>query len=96
MLDEQGRLSDQDKQKIADWLDEKWTQPSKCSVCGHSDWTLGEHLVNLQIYYGGGLRIGGPTYPYVMVICKNCAQTLFFNAVMLGLIPSGKEKDGGK
>jgi predicted nucleic-acid-binding Zn-ribbon protein len=80
------QLSQSDKQKVLDWLNKRWVGSKSCGICGHNRWTLGDHLVApVTSPRGGGMVIGGVTYPQVMVICNNCGHTHFFNAALIGL-----------
>lgn len=61
------------------WL-EKRGADSNCSVCGENDWLLGE-LSEIVVQ---GLRRS--IYPVLPIFCGNCAHTVFFNALMMGLV----------
>ncbi len=65
-------------------------------MCGVSRWGIGDHLVFPNTYFpGGGLTVGGVTYPQAMLICGNCAFTAYFNAVVIGLIQGDKQQEQG-
>ena len=83
-------LTRQQKDLVSDWLNPRWLT-KKCPVCSHNNWVIADHLVHGLTYSGGGVTIGGPLYPLVLLICQNCAHTLVFNAVVMGLVPAGKE-----
>ena len=92
-------LSNSDKKKIVAWLDEKWPG-HKCDVCGTNEWALADHLVVPPVYSVGSFMVGGPSYPQAVCVCRNCAQTKFFNAVVIGGLealeePPKEEKEGG-
>lgn len=40
--------------------------------------------------------LGGVGYPQVMLLCKTCAHTMFFNAVIMGLVPAGSPPEPEK
>ncbi len=93
-------LSKEDKTKFVSWLNER--RPSDelvCTVCGKTDWILGDHLVAPPVTtIGGGVYIGGPAYPNFLLVCTSCGNTHFFNAVVAGFIPDAAEpekKEGG-
>lgn len=49
-------------------------------------------------FQGGGLVVGGPTYAFVGILCRNCGNTQFMNAVYIGImnpspIPEGAQQD---
>ena len=92
-------LDKDQKKKVIDWIQERRTKafgPIICAVCGHTQWTLGDHLITPSLYQGGGLVLGGSSYPAVMLICNNCGNTLYLNAVMIGLLSGEKEGDSEK
>ena len=35
---------------------------------------------------GGGLVVGGPVYPLVVVTCATCGYTVFVNAIKVGIV----------
>ena len=97
--DNNNSLSKENQQKALNWLNNKWPQHKReCDICGSKDWQLTEHLVSPLVFHNGGFQLGGMSYPCVSVICKNCANTKYLNAVMMGLIEKkeSEKKDGGK
>lgn len=67
--------------KAIDWIRKNWTNPTECPICGSDDWGIGDHLVEMR-----SLSPDGPVYPQFFVYCKKCAYTIFFNAVIAGLV----------
>lgn len=92
---DQYQLSEKAKKKITDWLNERWLGLKQCPICRKNTWTIVDDLVSPNISRDGGLVIGGTSYPQVMVICGNCAHTLYFNAVMIGVVGGADEKASG-
>ena len=87
MPDKDGKLTKEEKQKTIDWIEErKLGEGPHCPVCGTNHWQIADHLVAPSIHTGEGLLLGGPAYPHVMVICRKCSNTLFLNAVMMGIL----------
>ncbi|HAT8958780.1 TPA: hypothetical protein JBA90_14065 [Legionella pneumophila subsp. pneumophila] len=78
------------QQKVIDWINAKWNQ-KKCEVCQHNSWELADFLV-VSPRFEGNLTLGGKVAPHVLVTCKNCANTKFFNAVMVGIIDRNKDE----
>jgi hypothetical protein len=37
-------------------------------------------------YVGGGLVVGGPVYPFLVVTCSQCGYTVFVNALKAGIL----------
>jgi hypothetical protein len=86
---------DKEKQQEAlKILNSKWVKDKDCEICGKSNWTIAEDLVMPMPFTGGGLVIGGPSYPQLQVICGNCGNTKYFNAVILGVARSEQKKNG--
>jgi hypothetical protein len=85
MPDEHGRLTEADNDLIERW----WGQHSKdsvtCPVCKTTNWKIVEHLVNIQGNAAGANASNTPAYPHVIVTCKFCAHSIFFNAVQVGI-----------
>lgn len=95
MPDPKGKLSDEEKQFIADWLDKNWTKSRECPVSGHNSWTIADHLVVPMNYRwheaGGGTLLSGEVYPQAMVICTGCGYSVYFNAVKMELFKQAEE-----
>lgn len=91
MSDKEGKLSAKEKQIIEEWLAEKWKQDVVCPVSKHNNWIVGDYLVRPLTETANGTKIGGPGFPFAVLICGGCGYTLFFNAVVMGLRAS-KEK----
>ena len=86
MPDKNGVLTPNERQKIQKWMEEK-KGLQDCPSCHQRNFTLGDHLVAPQLFFGdGSVRIGGPSYPMFMAICSNCGYTSFFNSVISGVI----------
>lgn len=95
MVDDNGALSADDKQKFLNWLNQKGRINPACPVCGSNNWTVGDHLVQNTTYNpAAGLVVGGPSYPAALLVCNTCAFTRHFMAVPIGLLPPNKT--GGK
>lgn len=89
MPGDDGVLTPAEKQTISKWLNEK-SRNYFCPVCNSNNWAIGDHLLSGMVYHGGGLIIGGASYPQFFLVCQNCAYTRNFMAVpVLGLV---KEK----
>lgn len=72
------------------WLQEKWTRPQQCPICGTNSWIVSE-VMELRAFEGGALVFGGGggLYPVFQVTCGNCGMTYIFNAVLSGVVESG-------
>jgi ribosomal protein L33 len=99
MPDVNGKLSQDEKDKILDWVKTKASQTSPytafeqrknlcCQVCGSQNWTIAEHLVTPTVLNVTGVGLMNPYYPQAMLICTECGSTVYVNVGRLGLIQS--------
>lgn len=88
------KLNDEQKQKLLEKLG--FLKTSRCSTCGASSWIVNDTIFEMREFQGGNLVIGGGTaiLPVIPVTCKNCGQTIFFNALSLKLIESKNDTTG--
>jgi hypothetical protein len=93
-----GKLTVEEREKVREWIaaHSKLTH-LMCSVCATNGWTIAEHLVQpLTLGEGQSVQIGGLGYPQAMMTCNNCAHTVLFNAVLMGVVapspPTGEKK----
>jgi hypothetical protein len=54
-------------------------------VCKTSEWSTASHVVNVTRYASDASALNAPTYPHILVTCKFCAHSMFFNAVQIGV-----------
>lgn len=72
------------QEKALKWLEDKWLKKDRaCEVCKNTHWQLAEDLIMPLPFIGGGLTVGGNSYPSVLLICNNCGNSKFFNAVIM-------------
>ena len=58
----------------------------KCSVCGHRNFSLIDHLISgIPVSPAGVMHVGGTNYPMAMVVCTNCYHCVTFAAIPFGL-----------
>jgi hypothetical protein len=89
MPNERGKLSTSEKDNIQTKINELWRGGAKnCPICGSNHWILGDHVVESPIITEGARGFGAGAYPSVMLISKPCGYTIYFNAVILGVITS--------
>lgn len=86
------------KKKIQENLNKKLQEKGKnlvCSACGNNNFILADGFTNdlLQEKMAGGLVIGGPSIPQIVVVCSHCGHVMKFSAGILGLLPD-QEGDG--
>ena len=89
MPDSSGRLTQEDQDAVQQWLATNWHRNQRCPISGHNNWFTAEHIVQPTATTGGSVVLGGTGYPQVMVICQGCGYTMYFNAVVIGLLPGG-------
>lgn len=77
-------LDDSQKQTLQDWMKSKHVS-ANCSACGQNQWVPGD-VISAPVMSGGGVALGGPSVPMVQLICGNCAHTMLFAAVPIGLV----------
>jgi hypothetical protein len=72
---------------------------SSCAVCKQSHWNISDTIFELREFQSGNLVIGGssPIYPVVPMTCAGCGNTVFLNAIIMGILePQGAKQDGKK
>ncbi len=85
MPDYNGVLTEDERQKIDDWIKKNW-HIRNCPICRHQNWILADHVVMPILYSEYGITSSASGYPQIMIICKNCGYTLCFNAITMGII----------
>jgi len=85
MPDSGGVLSPEDNAKIQSWWSQHWVNPVTCPVCKTTEWIQAPHVVNIPRHAVDAMTINTISYPHIVVTCKNCAPSMFFNAVQIGV-----------
>lgn len=88
-----GKLSDEQRKKFEVWISSKAALIGKCPICSSREWQLIDHIVDLPIYRGGNFVVGGPSYPNVGILCRNCGNTHLINAVISGILSEERTVD---
>ena len=85
------KLTNEQQQKVIQKLQHFLI--NHCS-CNAHNWILNDKVFELREFQGGGLVIGGESsvFPVITVTCKDCGNTYFFNAILLGAV----EKSDGQ
>lgn len=80
------KLSEEQKDIVSKKIQKHLT--GSCQVCNERRWIMNDTIFELRPYNQGTLTVGGgiPIQPLVSVICDNCGNTLFFNAIKIGAI----------
>ena len=87
MPDEFGRLSVEDRAGVTDWLVEKCGGIPNCPLCSSRNWVVGTQLSDVMRSDGLDVMVGGTNYPFVVMTCMTCANSIMLNAVVMGLLP---------
>jgi len=91
MLDmSDGKLTNEQRQNFADWMNSRAPLIGKCGLCGHREWAIASDILEVRPFHGGGLAIGGSVYPYIGVVCQHCGNTHFVNAVISNVLQETK------
>lgn len=92
-------MNPDEKTKIVKALEER-KAILPCPRCGNKNFTLVDGYFNqsIQPEIGGGLVIGGPAVPSVVVVCVQCGFMAQHALGVLGLLPITQEtaKSGDK
>lgn len=85
------KLNDNQKKKLLKKL--SVLKSDRCSLCGSGEWVVNDTIFEMREFQGGNLVIGGGTaiLPVIPITCKQCGNTVFFNALSLGVIESKNE-----
>lgn len=75
------------------WLNKHWQGQKACPICRSNVWSLSDSSVEIREFHGGNLVIGGSLYPLFFVACNICGYTMFFNAVIAGLVSAESTQD---
>lgn len=88
---DQSKLTPEQKDLVVKWLNEKSAfKTPECPFCRSNKWGVADHLVAAPTMSpSAGLLLGGRMYPHVMVVSEPCGHTVFFNAIVIGLLPPG-------
>lgn len=80
------------KQKTIELLKIKWKDANNesighCSICGVKNWQLSSDIIGCVTSINGAINFNPYNfYPMILLICQSCGYSLFFNALILGLI----------
>lgn len=77
-------LDEENKKVLASKIDKKWKKSKECSVCGEMKWSMSDNIFSLP-QFGPGGQAGKKVYPAVVLTCGECGNSLFFNAMSLGI-----------
>ncbi len=79
------------KKKVIEWIQAK-NALKQCECCGANAWFMSDQVVS-PVIYAGSMVVGGTAFPQVMLVCKNCGNTKYFNVLVMNLFET---KEGEK
>lgn len=83
------KLSSEQSQKLISLLNERISKGQlKCPLCGQNQWNLNDVIIESREFQQGNFVIGGQSsiMPFVTLTCRSCANTVFLNAIQLGIV----------
>jgi hypothetical protein len=83
------------QKNATEWVQEKWTTPNVCPICGSSTWTV-TPPVSIYLYQGiAGIpsQVPAGVFPMFYVVCRTCAYAMSFSAVVAGVLPAPREPE---
>ena len=60
-----------------------------CGCCNTMNWTISDTIYELREFFGGKFTqstLSSKSFPVVPIVCSKCGNTIFMNAVSLGII----------
>lgn len=69
--------------KAVEWVNQQWKGNKQCPICDSNDWTVNDSLVEVREMADYAPNI----LPIFTITCNVCGNTIFFNAIIAGLIP---------
>ena len=75
-----------DLEKANEWLDRHWKGDRICPICGNSSWAGNDQVMEVRSFDEGRLPAAAPVIPFLTITCSTCGNSLFFNAILAGLV----------
>lgn len=80
-----GALTAAEQQAVIDWLQNHIQGEFRCVVCNSQSWSVQDHLAAPFTARSLGGFGTDAVYPYAQVMCTNCGNTHFINAIHAGI-----------
>jgi hypothetical protein len=77
-------LDAEKKREFENHINDKWSGEQKCSVCHVQRWAILDYVYEVSEIKPRDPRNIKVT-PLIQLMCLNCGNTLFFNAIYLGI-----------
>jgi hypothetical protein len=85
MPSKDGTLSPDEKNKVAEFLKQKWANGA--CPCGQNQWRpLNTMVGSLALGDTGVIQTKDKIIPFVPVMCGNCGNTVFLSASFVGIV----------
>lgn len=81
------KLTQEQIQQATNWLNAHWLTKGCPFHPGPTNWQMGDTLVGTVGFAPGGIAIGGPTFPLLVLTCTQCGHTVFVNSIVAGITP---------
>ena len=100
MTDEASKpfFDDEKQKKAVEWITKKCGD-LECECCKAKQWQITPDITAAPIFRGG-MVLGGAVSPTFTLVCLNCGNTKFFNALVAKVLPiiaeEKKEGDDGQ
>jgi len=82
------KLEKEQLEKILKRLNQISNPPRPCNVCGNSQWNVVDTVFEVREFHEGNVVIGGDSkiIPIITMSCSTCGNTVFLNAILMGII----------
>lgn len=89
------KLTDQQVNDVIKKINEVSSSNIVCPICGKKQWNINDLVIESREFQYGNFILGTDSalVPYVTISCQNCAHTLFFNAIQLGVVNPKQENN---
>lgn len=87
------KLTEEQIQVVNDWIETKCNLKN-CPLCASNNLQVEDYVGQLPVYSGSTQRLPLTqlVYPYVIIVCNNCGNTILINAIAIGLMDSGEDE----
>lgn len=89
------KLNEEQLQKVVQQLNEVAPDGFVCPICGGKRWSVNNTVFETREFNNGNLFPSGPMslIPLIVLDCSHCHNTMFLNAVALGIVSQSAEEE---
>jgi hypothetical protein len=82
------RLTDEEKAQVVRWLQARGAGPANARFAfnGTTGVVADDLVTPLPYQRADEVAAASGSYPQAMVVCENCGNTVYLNAVMIGVV----------